>query len=72
MATWLLPCSQVPNATGSGDVHVMVVDHGEARLYVAFGTTTPDGTSYIRKACDAPMISFDLPQLWNTPAPTAR
>lgn len=66
-----LVASQVPQTTGSGDVHVMVVDHGEQRLYVAFGTTTANGTAYIRKACDAPVLSFDLPALWNTPAPMA-
>jgi hypothetical protein len=50
----------------------LVTGPGEARLYVALGTTTADGTAYVRKACDAPMVGFDLDALWSAPAPTAR
>mmetsp|Transcript_42390 Transcript_42390/g.102013 ORF Transcript_42390/g.102013 Transcript_42390/m.102013 type:complete len:472 (-) Transcript_42390:196-1611(-) len=59
--------SYVPHATGSGDVHHMVVDHGLKKFYVAMGTTTPNGTTFIRKACDAPVVSFDLDELWTMP-----
>ena len=50
----------VPHAHGSGDVHHFVVDHGEGRFYVALGTTTDDGTEFVRKACDAPVLAFDM------------
>jgi len=63
-----LIASYVPHAHGSGDVHHMVVDHGEGKFYAAFGTTTADGTKFVRKACDAPVISFSLvDDMWTFP-----
>jgi len=60
----------VPHAHGSGDVHHFVVDHGEGRFYVALGTTTDDGTEFVRKACDAPVLAFDLEaDVWTMPSP---
>lgn len=59
----------VPHAHGSGDVHHMVVDHGEGKFYVAMGTTTDDGTEFVRKACDAPVVAFDLQaDVWAMPS----
>jgi len=58
----------VPHAHGSGDVHHYVVDHGEGKFYLALGTTTDDGTEFIRKACDAPVVAFDLAaDVWAMP-----
>lgn len=64
-----LIASWVPHATGSGDVHHMVVDHGEGKFYVATGTTTKNGTYFLRKACDAPVVAFDLASdIWTLPS----
>jgi len=59
----------VPHAHGSGDVHHYVVDHGEGKFYLALGTTTDDGTKFIRQACDAPVVAFDLnDEIWAWPS----
>jgi len=64
-----LIASYVPHATGSGDVHHMVVDHGEGKFYVATGTTTKNGTYFLRKACDAPVLAFNLDSdIWTMPS----
>jgi len=61
--------ASVPHAHGSGDVHHYVVDHGEGKFYVAVGTTTEDGTQFVRKACDAPVVAFDLEtDVWTMPS----
>lgn len=61
--------ASVPHAHGSGDVHHYVVDHGEGKFYVALGTTTDDGREFTRKACDAPVIAFDLQEdVWAMPS----
>lgn len=59
----------VPHGHGSGDVHHFVVDHGEGKFYVALGTTNDAGTKFVRKACDAPVIAFDLQEdIWTMPS----
>jgi len=61
--------ASVPHGHGSGDVHHYVVDHGEGKFYVALGTTNDAGTKFIRKACDAPVIAFDLQdEIWTMPS----
>lgn len=61
--------ASVPHAHGSGDVHHYTVDHGEGKFYVALGTTNDEGTEFIRKACDAPVIAFDLAgDIWAMPS----
>jgi len=61
--------ASVPHTHGSGDVHHYVVDHGEGKFYVAMGTTTEDGTEFVRKACDAPVVAFDLEtDVWAMPS----
>jgi len=61
--------ASVPHAHGSGDVHHYVVDHGEGKFYVALGTTNDEGTEFVRKACDAPVIAFDLQaDIWAMPS----
>lgn len=61
--------ASVPHAHGSGDVHHYVVDHGEGKFYVALGTTNDEGTKFVRKACDAPVVAFDLQaDIWAMPS----
>jgi len=61
--------ASVPHGHGSGDVHHYVVDHGEGKFYLALGTTNDEGTEFIRKACDAPVIAFDLEsEIWAMPS----
>lgn len=66
-----LVASKVPHKVRTGDVHAMVADHGEGKVYVAVGTVNADSSSYIRMACDAPAVSFDMNALWSLPRPTS-
>lgn len=59
----------VPRVHGTGDVHNMVIDHGQNKFFVAFGTTNAEGTEFVRKAFDAPVLAFDLSKdIWTMPS----
>lgn len=66
-----LVASTVPHMVRTGDVHSMVADHGEGKVYVAVGTVTADSSRYIRMACDAPAVSFEMSALWSLPRPSS-
>ena len=58
-----------PVGMQTGDVHAAVYDFGAGRTYVASGTTTPNGTTWTRKACNAPFLAFENAALWKEAKP---
>ena len=58
-----------PNVTESGDVHIAIWDMGARDVYVAFGVTTANASSFVRTAYRSPFVKFSMDSLWAEKAP---
>jgi hypothetical protein len=58
-----------PRLMHSGDVHTAVFDFGRKQTLIQVGTTDESG-AFTRFACDAPVLAFDMEDLWNEPKPS--
>jgi len=66
-----LVAQQFPTGMQSGDVHTAVYDFGKHMAFLQVGITNETG-SFTRKACDSPILAFDMRELWNEPRPALR
>jgi hypothetical protein len=58
-----------PRLMESGDVHTATFDFGKKQALLQVGTTDESG-AFTRLACFAPVLAFDMEQLWNEPRPS--
>lgn len=58
-----------PRLMHSGDVHTAVYDFGRKQALLQIGSTDESG-AFTRLACDAPVLAFDMEDLWNEPQPS--
>ncbi|KAJ9457972.1 Protein dcd1B [Diplonema papillatum] len=73
--TGLNIAQNVPRLTRSGDVHLAVFDFAEEQVYMGFGLTNANWTSYgvddAGMACYRPLLRFSMPSFWSEKRPTA-
>lgn len=58
-----------PRMMQSGDVHTAVYDFGKKQALLQVGKTDADGV-FTRRACDSPVLAFDMEKLWDEPKPS--